>query len=296
MNTPDPMFEALDRLARAADSRPAGDPMPGIVRKARANRRRANALVAGGLVAVAAAGFGLSSVVGVPQLSREPGYAETPTMSPSPIPTPTPSRSPSSSPDEPDLGEYDGADADVDGDGAADATRILVPAHILALAGVPEDGVRVPEDVSVTSDDVRLQVEFAAGGTAEVRLGRTLAPTIVGTPDLDGNGTADVVLAFSGGDSGWLKIFTWDDGTVVQAEPADGSPPELVNEGDLFIAPGVASSILADGELISWVDATDPPSDEVRVWTWRLEQNRLVATEADEVQCFSREDQRPRPC
>lgn len=287
-NTTDPIFEALDRLAGVADTNPVGDPMPGITRKARANRRRATALTAGGVAAVVAAGVSVGSVVDLPDAAPDPGYADPPKTSPTSVPsTPTSVPStPTSSPDGPALAEYDRARADVDGDGAADIIRIRVPAA----------DAKEGHDVSMVSKDVRLQTELAVGATVELGFGEALAPTIAGTPDLDDNGTAEVVLSFSGGDAAWLKVFTWDGDTVVLAEPAAGSPADLVDSGGLVIAPEVASSALVDGGLISWVPTGDTSRPyEVRVWTWQLNDKRLVATEVEQLQCMS-PGEYPKPC
>lgn len=285
-NKTDPVLKALDRLASVVDTNPVGDPMPGITRRARANRRRATALVAGGGAVVVAAGVGVASAVDFPEAGRDPGYADSPSASPTSAPS-TPTSSPSEpTPSEPALAEYDRARADVDGDGAAD----------IILVQVPEADADEGHDVSMVSKDVRLQVELAAGATDELRFGETLAPTISGTPDLDGNGTAEVVLSFSGGDAGWLKVFTWDGDTVVQAEPATGSPADLVHDGGLYTEAEVVSSALVDGGLMSWVPTGDTSTPiEVRVWTWQLDENRLVATEAEQVQCMS-PGQYPKPC
>lgn len=84
-NATDPISEALDRLARAADANPLGDPMPGIMRKARANRRRATALVASGLAAVVAASFTLSSALDSPRAAQDPGTPTPQALRPSPL-------------------------------------------------------------------------------------------------------------------------------------------------------------------------------------------------------------------
>lgn len=280
-NATDPIHEALDRLAGVVDAQPGADPMPGITRKARANRRRVITLAAGGVAAVVAAGVGVVSVVELPDQGRGPGYAGSPSSPPTSAPsTPTPSAS------EPVLAEYDRARADVDGDGAADLIRVQVP----------EADADEGQDVSMVSEDVRLQVELAAGGTVELEFGETLAPTIAGTPDVDRNGTAEVVLSFSGGDAGWLKVFTWDNDTVVRADPATDSPADLVDDGGLYLAPEVASSALVDGGLISWVGTGDTSAPyEVRVWTWQLDRTRLVATETERIQCIN-PGQYPKPC
>lgn len=285
-NKTDPVLKALDRLASVVDTNPVGDPMPGITRRARANRRRVTALAAGGGAVVVAAGVGVASAVDFPEAGRDPGYADSPSASPTSAPS-TPTSSPSEpTPSEPALAEYDRARADVDGDGAADIIRVQVP----------EADADEGHDVSMVSKDVRLQVELAAGATDELRFGETLAPTISGTPDLDGNGTSEVVLSFSGGDAGWLKVFTWDGDTVVQAEPATGSPADLVHDGGLYTEAEVVSSALVDGGLMSWVPTGDTSTPiEVRVWTWQLDENRLVATEAEQVQCMS-PGQYPKPC
>lgn len=281
MNTTDPIFKALDRLARVVDTNPVGDPMPGIMRRARTNRRRANALVATGLAAVVAAGFAVSSVVDFPQAARDPGYADSPNTAPTSSPS-----TPTSSPSQPAMAEYGRASGDVDGDGAADVIRVLVP----------EADADAGPDVSMVSKDVRLQVKLAAGATIELDFGETLAPTIAGTPDMDESGTAEVVLSFSGGDSAWLKVFTWDGDTVVQALPATGSPADLVDDGSLYTAAEIVSSTLVDGDLISWVGTGDTSAPyQVRVWSWSLDENRLVATEEEQAQCIS-PGQNPRPC
>jgi hypothetical protein len=278
-NTNDPISSALDRLARVADTSPAGDPMPGIMRKARANRRRATALVASGLAAIVTAGVGTVSLLDLPGAARDPGFAITPSTSPTPAPS-----TPTAPPSEPALAEHDQAQADVDGDGGADTIRVVVP----------EADANEGLDMST---DVRLQAELAAGATVEIRLGEGLIPTIAGTPDLDGNGTDQVVLSFSGGDAGWLKVFTWDGDTLVQAEPDPGAEAELVFDGGLYSEAGIVSSVLADGGLISWVPTSDETAPfEVRVWTWQLDGTLLVATEADELQCFSPGEQYPEPC
>ncbi len=288
-NTTDPIFEALDRLARVVDTNPVGDPMPGITRKARAHRRRVTALATGGGAVVVAAGVGSASVVDFPDPARDSDYANSLSTSPTSVPSTSPTSVPStptSSPSEPPLAEYDRAHADVDGDGAAE----------IILVRVPKADADQGQDVSMVSKDVRLQVELATGATDELRFGEALAPTISGTPDLDWNGTADVVLSFSGGDAAWLKVFTWDGDTVVQAEPASGSPADLVDDGGLHSAPEVASSTLVDGGLISWVGTGDTSSPyEVRVWTWQLDEERLVAVEAQKVQCLI-PGQYPKPC
>lgn len=285
-NKTDPVLKALDRLASVVDNNPVGDPMPGITRRARANRRRATALAAGGGAVVVAAGVGVASAVDFPEAGRDPGYADSPSASPTSAAS-TPTSSPSEpTPSDPALAEYDRARADMDGDGAAD----------IILVQVPKADADEGHDVSMVSKDVRLQVELAAGATEELRFGETLAPTISGTPDLDGNGTAEVVLSFSGGDAGWLKVFTWDGDTVVQAEPATGSPADLVHDGGLYTEAEVVSSALVDGGLMSWVPTGDTSTPiEVRVWTWQLDENRLVATEAEQVQCMS-PGQYPKPC
>jgi hypothetical protein len=272
-NTTDPMFEALDRLARVVDANPVGDPMPGITRKARANRRRVTALTAGGVAAVVAAGVGVVSAVDFHDQARGPGYTDSPST-------------PTSSANKPALAEYDRARADVDGDGAADTIRVMVP------KADADEG----HDVSMVSKDVRLQVDLATGGTVELSFGEALAPTISGTPDLDGNGTAEVVLSFSGGDAAWLRVFTWDGDTVVQAGPAHDSPADLVDDGGLYIGPETASSALVDGGLISWVSTADTSAPyEVRVWTWQLDETQLVATEAEQTQCIN-PGHYPKPC
>jgi hypothetical protein len=282
-NTTDPISKALDRLARVADSNPVGDPMPGITRKARANRRRVNALVASGLAAVAVAGFAVSSVVGFPQAVQDPGYANSPSAAPSSTPSTPPSPT-----GELALAEYDQARADVNGDGAPDVIDVLSP----------EAEVGEGQDVSSASEDVWLEVEMAAGHTALVRFsGETIVPTIVGTPDLDGDGAAEVVLSFSGGDAARLKVFTWDGETVVQAEPDPGPVPDLVEDGGLYSDPYVGSSALVDGGLISWVPTGDETAPfEVRVWTWQLDGTLLVATEAEQIRCMSPGQQFPEPC
>lgn len=278
-NTSDPVSQALDRLARVADTTPAGDPMPGIMRKARANRRRGTAFVAGGLAAVVTAGVVTASLLDLPDPAGDHRYASTPSTSPTSIPsTPTPP------PREPASTEYDQARADVNGDGAADTVRVLV-----AETDAGED-----LDVSI---DVRLQVELAAGATVELGLGDTLIPTIAGTPALDGNGADQVVLSFSGGDAGWLKVFTLDGDTLVQAEPAPGSVGDLVYDGGLYSEEGVAGSVLVDGHLISWVPTGDEsPPFQVRAWTWQLDGTLLVATEVEEIHCFRPGQQYPEPC
>jgi hypothetical protein len=284
MNTKntDPIFEALDRLAGVVDTKPVGDPMPGITRRARANRRRATAFAAGGVTAVVATGLGLAVVVDLPDSAQSPGFTGTPSTPPT-----SASSTPTSSPREQALAEYDRARADVDGDGAADTIQVLVP----------EADANEGHDVSMVSKDVRLQVELAAGATIELPFGETLAPTISGTPDLDRDGTAEVVLSFSGGDVAWLEVFTWDGATVVQAEPATGSPADLVDDGGLYSAPEVASAALVDGVLMSWVGTGDMSAPyQVRVWTWQLDDEQLVATEADQLQCFSPDAQHPEPC
>jgi hypothetical protein len=281
-NTKDPLFEALDRLARAVDNEPFGDPMPGITRKARANRRRVAALTVGGVAAVAVAGVAAGAVIDFPDGTPEPEIAETPSVSQTSAPSP-----PTPSPNEPSMAEYDQARADVDGDGAADTIRVLVP----------EADAGAGTDESLVSDDVRLQIEFAAGAEVGLGFGQGLAPTIAGTPDLDGNGTAEVVLSFSGGDAAWLKVFTWDGETVVPAQPANGSPADLVDDGGLYTEAETVSSALVDRGLISWVptgDFSDP--FVVKVWTWQLDGAQLVATEADQLQCIMSPGQFPEPC
>ncbi|MPZ60316.1 MAG: hypothetical protein GEU93_03260 [Propionibacteriales bacterium] len=269
-NTTDPIFEALDRLARVADTNPVGDPMPGIMRKARANRRRATALAAGGVAAVVAVGFGVASALDVSGSAGPSGPVSPPSTTPTPTPSPT----------EPALEEFERAPADVDGDGAVDIIRVMVP---------PADAKNARDSI-VDSKDVRLQVKLDGGGREEVKLGKAPVPTIAGTPDLDENGTADVVLSFSGGDAGWLRVFTWDGDTVVQAEPAAGSPADLVNDGGLYTAAEIVSSALVDGDLISWVPTADTSAPyEVRTWTWQLDKNRLVATESG-IQCWNPDD------
>jgi hypothetical protein len=279
-HTIEPISEALDRLARVADTNPIGDPMPGIKRKARANRRRATALVACGLAATVTAGVTTVSLLDLPGLAGDNGYANSPSTSPTSAPS-----TPSSPPREPALAEYDQAQADVDGDGAADTIRVLVP------EADADEGM----DMSM---DVRLEVEFAADvATVELRLGEMLIPTIAGTPDLEGNGTDEVVLSFSGGDAGWLRVFTWNGDTLVQAEPGPDSMADLVDGGALYSEEGVASSALVDGGLISWVPTNDESAPfEVRVWTWQLDGTLLVATEAEQIQCFRPGEQSPKPC
>jgi hypothetical protein len=280
-NATDPVFEALDRLASVVDSRPAADPMPGITRRARAHRRRVTALAAGGVMTVGAAGIAVASALDFPDPARDPGFTDVPSTSPTSAPS-----TPTSSPAEPALAEYDRARADVDGDGVADIIRVLVP----------EADADEGQDVSMVSKDVRLQVELAAGGTVELDFGESLAPTIDGTPGLDGNGTAEVVLSFSGGDAASLEVFTWDGETVVRAEPAPGSPADLVDDGGLYSAPEVASAALVDGGLISWVGTGDVSAPyDVRVWTWQLDDERLVAAEAEQVQCMT-PGEYPEPC
>jgi hypothetical protein len=280
-DTTDPVSEALDRLARVVDANPVGDPMPGIIRKARADRRRVTALAAGGVVAVVAATVGVVSAVDLADNAEGRG----PTGSPSTSSTSTPS-TPTSSATVPALAEYDRARADVDGDGEVDMIRVMIPATDA------DEG----QDASIVSKDVRLHVELAAGGSVELSFGEALAPTISGTPDLDGNGTAEVVLSFSGGDAAWLRVFAWDGETVVQAHPANDSPAALVDDRGLYLDPEVAASALVDGGLISWVTTGDTSAPyEVRVWTWQLDETQLVATEAQQVQCIS-PGQYPKPC
>ncbi|HEX6232426.1 MAG TPA: hypothetical protein VFZ63_04805 [Jiangellaceae bacterium] len=286
-DTTDPIFKALDRLARVADTNPVGDPMPGIRRKARANRRRAAALVASGLAAVVAAGFAASSVVDFPRAAQDPGYANSPSAAVSVAPRPAPS-TPPSRPGEPTLAEYDQARADVNGDGSADVIRIL---------GAEADAADGQEE-TMASADVRVDVELT-GSRAEMVLvlDETLVPTIVGTPDLDGDGAAELVLSFSGGDAGWLKVFTWNGENVVKAEPDPDSLSDLIDNGGLYSQEGVASSVLADDGLISWVPIGDESAPaEVRVWTWQLHGMLLVAAEAEQTQCFRPGQQYPRPC
>lgn len=293
MNTTDPIFEALDRLADVVDTRPAHDPMPGILSKARANRRRANALVAGGLVAVVGAGFGLWSAVDVFNAASSPGYSGTPSTSPTAAPT-TPPPSPDPDPDtstpppaEPTLAEYDRARADVDGDGAADTIRIRIP----------EADAAQGQNVILDDVDVQLQVELATGATVELALGKTIAPTISGTPDLDENDDAEIVLGFSGGDAGWIKVFTWDGDTVVRAEPAPSSPTVLVDDGDLHVSTAGPVSVLLDSGLVSWISTDDPSvPGELRFWTWRLDGQQLVADEEEQPYCMGGPGQYPEPC
>lgn len=289
----DPVFKAMDRLARVADSSPVDDLMPGIMRRARANRRRAAALTAGGVAAVVAAGFGVVFAVELPDLARGPEVVSPSTTSPSPVPdtTQTPDASPTSPPDPPDAAvEYDRAESDVNGDGAADVIRVTLPASD-AAAGM---------DSILESDDVRLGVELAAGGTVEIELDDVIVPRISGTQDLDGNGTAEVVLAYSAGDAGWLRVFTWDGDTMVRADPADDSPADLIGDG-LFLIEGGVNSALTEIGLISWLAIEESAPYEVRLWTWQLDGSRLVATESEQTHCMSPDryaepGQFPEPC
>lgn len=281
-NTTDPVSKALDRLARVADSHPVGDPMPGISRKARANRRRATVLMASGLAAAVAAGFAASSVVDFPLTAQDHVYANSPSA---------PSVAPSTSPSEPSermMEVYDQARADVNGDGAADWIYVRVP----------EGDAAEDQDVTISSEDVWLDIDMVGGPTVIVRIfDETITPTIAGTPDLNGDGAAEMVLHFSGGDAGWLKVFMWDGETVIRVEPAPGSTADLVDDGGLYSEEGVAGSALVDDRLISWVSTgNDAAPREVRVWTWQLEGTLLVATEAAQTQCFGPGQQHPEPC
>ncbi|WP_166346670.1 hypothetical protein [Phytoactinopolyspora limicola] len=287
MNDTDPIGDALDRLARVADTKPTGDPMPGIRRKARANRRRANALVVAGVAAVAA-GIGTWAVVDFSGDTNAPGYAnDAPTTGPTPAPsTPTPPPT-SPPPTEPPLVEFDRASGDVDGDGVEDVIRVMVP---------PADADQARESI-VTSEDVRLRVDLASGSTAEFEFGEALVPVIVGAPDLNGNGNADMVLSFRGGAVAWEKVFIWVDDTLVQAIPLADSVEHLVDDDGLYTAQEEVSSGLVDERLISWVPTGDADAPyEVRVWTWELVGLVLLATEAAEPQCFRPGQQFPGPC
>lgn len=271
-NETDRVFETLDRLARDVDIEPACDPMPGIISRARANRRRATVVTAECMAGVVAAGIGLASAVGFS------GSADGPRVA-------TPPSDTTATPGGPPMADYDRARADVDGDGAVDTIRVRI-AKADAEAG---------KEVSVVSKHVRLRVDLASGAMAELGFGRTLAPTIAGTPDLDSDSASEIVLSASGGDAAWLRVYTWDGKAVVRAAPAD-APDRLVDDGGLYTAPGVAGSALDGDRLISWVGTDDTSAPyQVRVWTWRLEEKRLVATAADRLQCINPGDY-PAPC
>lgn len=265
--TDDRLQDALDRLAARADSAPPTDPVPGIVRRARARRRRANALAAGAAGATVLVSAGVLMTSGLPGPERPPGPADGSSATP-----PEATRSTS-----PPLGVYDTARADVDGDGAADRVDVLLPAADADLG----------PDVSFVSEDVRLRVTRAAGGVARLQLGESLAPTITGTPDLDGDGSAEVVLTASGGDAAWLRTFVWDGRLLHQATPAEGSPPRLVDDGGLHVTAEAVGADLVEGRLLSWVPTEDTSAPyELRAWAWRLEQGRLVATRLDRPLCL----------
>lgn len=316
-NSTDPIFEALDRLSRVADSSPVDDPMPGITRKARANRRRTAALTVGGIAAAVVAGFGVVSAVEMPELAGGPDIAGPPTTTPAPIsPTPDPETSSpdpeTSSPEEtpteppeessqaqdvptvpgrPDLAEYERASADVDGDGAEDVVRITFPTA----------DARFGLDSIVESEDVRLLLERAAGDTVEAEL-ESAYVSVDGTRDLDGDGTAEVILSLTeGGDYAWIRVLTWDAGSMAEAEEADNAPInlEIIPSGSYGEGFNTA---LVDIGLLSWrhVGENAPPY-EVQLWTWELDGTQLVATEAEQAHCMDPEqyqvpDTYPSPC
>ncbi len=70
MNTHDPIFESLDRLAGVADTEPVGDRMPDIKRRVRVARRRKGAGLAVAAALIAVAGVGVSQ--GLPTTRTAP--------------------------------------------------------------------------------------------------------------------------------------------------------------------------------------------------------------------------------
>jgi hypothetical protein len=106
-----------------------------------------------------------------------------------------------------------------------------------------------------------------------------------------------VLLFFTpGGDGGWHDVFTWNGDTLAKAPPAPGSPKDLVEDDSLTTVAELVGAEVVDGRLFSWFSTGDTSAPfELRVWTWQLEGQRLVATEVDGTQCRTRPGQYPEP-
>ncbi|MEZ5094715.1 MAG: hypothetical protein R2731_00390 [Nocardioides sp.] len=302
--TKDPIFDALDRLAGVADTDPVGDRMPAITRRARVHRQRAAALTAAGAAAALAVGYAAITSLGPAGRASDPGYA---TSSPSPTTAPTSDPSaptlppPESARPSDDVGTPEGSNgpadnyravesvrADVDGDGSAERLQVMLP-KAEAAAYDPRE--------SVTSDHISLVVwqnqgaDFVAGMSGSV-------PTFAGTPDLDGDGAAEVVLAFSGGDGFSMQVWTASGpGTgLAPAEPDLGGAPSVLAEGSsLFGSEATATGVaLADGRLVSW-RRPDQASPQVDTWVWQLDGAALVPV-SDGTKCFTPGDAAPTAC
>lgn len=297
-STKDPIFDALDRLAGVADADPVGDRMPAIARRAKTNRQRTVALTTVAVAAVAAVGYGAVSRLDLVGRAEDPGYATSPsravdatpsTPEPSNPEPSTPAQDPSSS-SSAQAGSYTAVEnvrADVDGDGTRERVSVMLP-EAEAAAYDPTE--------LVSSDNAQLVLwrdgpAFVAGMSGVV-------PTFDGTPDLNGDGAAEVVLGFSSGDSYSVRVYTWvaDQGLVEVTVVRGEAPKELVSDSSLvsFEFDGTAVGTGIDGnELVSWM-TTQPGSTQFDSWVWRLDGGVLTAT-PDGTRCATGTGL-PEPC
>lgn len=152
--------------------------------------------------------------------------------------------------------------ADVDGDGQLDRVRLLTDA-----TGPEEPGERS-----------ELEVTLAAGGAGFAEVPPGYADLLPGFA-INRDGQEQVLLSHTqGGDSASLLVYTWLDGSLVQARK-DGKAPlalELDGQGT------VADYVTDDRGLLSWLrlDRVSGSTYRVRQWTWILDGDQLVPTSA----------------
>lgn len=252
MNTHDPIFESLDRLAGIADADHVGDRMPDIKRRVRVARRRKGTGLAVAAALIAVAGVGVSQ--GLPSTRTAPP----------PVDNPGDIQSPGGH-----FTTFDRRRADLDGDSAAEVIKIRVP-------------------VDTTVEDQQLQVEWGNGDIVTTALPNTMETSLLGPIDLDDDGDLELITRGGGGETSVTKVFQAEPASLAEVETVDaaGAGASLATSAEPttwqvhVAADGIYSYRLTDPTTLDF-----PAPVTLRLWT--LEGSTFTLPERSETQCVT---------
>lgn len=176
--------------------------------------------------------------------------------------------------------------ADVDGDGAPDSVRLTVPAETAAGGTMTVDAT------------------WSSGGSGSIELPRNEYAELGRAVDLDGDGSDEVIVAMSGGDTAWWSVLREADGRLVEIATRDESGGTASLENSCIECGGGpvnetwVTTLLPQGFYdYRFVDAHPPARAPVELRRWVLSGDTLTRLEATSTGCYVRfEGVTPRPC
>ena len=196
----------------------------------------------------------------------------------------SPSVTPSQEPPEPAVPATPGKivdrqRADVDGDGRPDRVLLVVDDKVEAQA------------------TGAVEIYLATGETGAAALPVAYPPTLLPPYDINGDGQEQLLLTqTAGGDESSLLVYSWYDGELVQLRPEGDAPLALGLDGE-----GAYTHYYRDSGLYSWlrldpVEPTGWPMFHVKRWSWAVDGDQLVPTQAGQACVDATSEEPPAPC